>query len=240
MERNYEIHDKEMLAVIRRLENQRHLLEGTKYKFEVRTNHKNLEYFMKAQKLNRRQTHWTLYLSRFYFTLKHVPGTNNGKADELSRRPDQKVRVEKDNDNQIFIKDCWLRSLHEVVIKGPKVDIVEKIRKARSKDKEVVRVVKEMKKARVKVVGEEEWQIEGDLVLKRGKVYMLKDKDLRVEIIWLHHDTPVVGHRGKWKTTELVTRNYQQPEMIRDVGKYIEECNMCQSITNKILTGCDT
>ena len=54
-ERNYEIHDKEMLAIIRGLEAWRHLLEGAQYKFEVWTDHKNLEYFMKAQKLNRRQ-----------------------------------------------------------------------------------------------------------------------------------------------------------------------------------------
>ena len=54
-ERNYEIHNKEMLTVMRGLENWRHLLVGTKYKFEVWTDHKNLEYFMKAQKLNCRQ-----------------------------------------------------------------------------------------------------------------------------------------------------------------------------------------
>ena len=53
--RNYEIYDKEMLAVIRRLENWRHLLESTKFKFKIWMNHNNLEYFMKAQKLNRRQ-----------------------------------------------------------------------------------------------------------------------------------------------------------------------------------------
>ena len=52
---NYKIHDKEMLVVIRGLENQRHLLEGTKFKFKVWTEHKNLEYFIKVQKLNRRQ-----------------------------------------------------------------------------------------------------------------------------------------------------------------------------------------
>ena len=52
IERNYKIHDKEMLAVIRGLENQRHLLESTKFKFKVWTDYKNLEYFMKAQNLN--------------------------------------------------------------------------------------------------------------------------------------------------------------------------------------------
>ena len=54
-ERNYEIHDKEMLAIVRGLKVWRHLLKGAQYKFEIWTDHKNLEYFMKAQKLNQRQ-----------------------------------------------------------------------------------------------------------------------------------------------------------------------------------------
>ncbi len=54
-ERNYEIHDKEMLAIIRGFENWRHLLEGIHFKFEIWMDHKNLEYFMKMQKLNCRQ-----------------------------------------------------------------------------------------------------------------------------------------------------------------------------------------
>jgi len=84
MERNYEIHDKEILAIIRGLEAWRHLLEDAHFKFEIWTDYKNLEYFMKAQKLNQRQARWALYLSRFDFTLKHVPGIKMGKADGLS------------------------------------------------------------------------------------------------------------------------------------------------------------
>jgi len=61
---------------------------------------------MKAQKLNRKQAHWVLYLSRFDFTLKHVLGTKIRKADKLSRQLDWKVGVEKYNDHQVFIKDC--------------------------------------------------------------------------------------------------------------------------------------
>jgi len=75
-----------------------------------------------------------------------------GKADGLSRRLDWKVGVEKDNENQVFIKDNWICSLQKVVIKGPEVDILEKIKRARSKDEEVVRVVEKMKKAKVKVL----------------------------------------------------------------------------------------
>ena len=46
-----------------------------------------------------------MYLSRFDFILKHVPGTKMGKVDGLSRRVDWKVGIDKDKDNQIFIKD---------------------------------------------------------------------------------------------------------------------------------------
>ena len=73
-----------------------------------------------------------------------------GKADGLSRRADWKVGIDRDNENQIFIKDNWVCKLQEVVIEGPEVDIIEKIKKARSKDEDVVRVVEEMKKVGVK------------------------------------------------------------------------------------------
>ena len=91
-------------------------------------------------------------MSRFDFTLKYILETKMGKADRLSRRPDWKVGVKKNNENQVFIKDYWLHSLCEVVIEGPEVDIVERIKKVRSKDKEVVKVVEEIKKAGVKVL----------------------------------------------------------------------------------------
>jgi len=102
-----------------------------------------------------------------------------GKADGLSKQLDWKIGVEKDNDNQVVIKNNWIRSLAEVVIEGPEVDIVEKIKKARSKNKEIVRIVKKMKKARVKELRGEEWKIEGDLVLKERKIYVPKDVELR-------------------------------------------------------------
>ena len=64
---------------------------------------------------------------------------------------------------------------------------------------------------------DEEWQIEEGLVLKEGRVYVPKDEKLRVEIIWLHHDTPIVGHGGQSKMVELVTRNYWWPEVTKEV-----------------------
>ena len=74
------------------------------------------------------------------------------KVNGLSKRPDWKVRVDKNNENQIIIKDNWLCRIEKVIIEGPEVDIVGKIKKARSKDKEVIKIVEEMKKVGVKLI----------------------------------------------------------------------------------------
>ena len=196
-ERNYEIHDKEMLAVIRCLEAWRHFLEGARTKFEIWTDHKNLEYFMTNQKLNRRQARWALFLSRFDFVLKHVLGSKMGKADGLSRRPDWRKGVEKDNEDRTLVKAEWLRKagIEEVLIEG--VDLLKKVRESKAKDDEVVKAVEEMKRAGVKMLRDEEWREKDGLMLKEGKVYVPKDGELRAEIIRLHHDTPVGGHGGQ-------------------------------------------
>ena len=70
--------------------------------------------------------------------------------------------------------------------------------------------------------------------MKEGKVYVLKDEELRAEVIWLHHDVPMAGHGGRWKTIELVTRNYWWLGVTRDVGRYVEGCDLCQRIKNRI------
>ena len=155
------------------------------------------------------------------------------KADGLSRRSDWKIGVDKDNENQTLIKDNWTRSLGEVVIEGLEVDIIEKIKKARDKDEEVVRIVEEMKKANVKELRGEEWRIEEDLVIKERKIYVPKDMELRAEVIQLHHDMPAAGHGGRWKTVELVMRNYWWLGVMRDVGRYVEGCDGCQRIKNR-------
>ena len=62
---------------------------------------------------------------------------------------------------------------------------------------------------------------------------MLKDEELRVEVIRLHHDVPAGGHGGRWKTVEIVTRNYWWPGVMRDVGRYVEGCDLCQRMKNR-------
>jgi len=70
-------------------------------------------------------------------------------------------------------------------------------------------------------------------VLKKGKVYVPKNKELRAKIIWLYHDIPVARHRGRWKITKLVIRNYWWPRVIRNVGKYVDRCDICQRMKKR-------
>jgi len=121
------------------------------------------------------------------------------KADSLSRRSDWEKKREKDNEERILLKPEWLKvRIGEVIVEG--VNILEKIRKSEAKDNEVIKAVEEMKKAGVKMLRNEKWREENSIILKEGKVYIPKDKVLRVEIIKLHHNMPIGGHRGQWKT----------------------------------------
>jgi len=174
-------------------------------------------------------------LSRFDFTLKHVAGKSIGRVDSLSRRVDWAEGVERNNENQVMLKKEWVEvRAMEQLVEGSEEDIVKKIKKARNKDEEVIKVVKEIKKAGVKTLRDEEWEIEEELVLKEGRVYVPKDEKLRVEIIQLHHDTPIAGHGGQWKMVKLVTRNYWWPVMTKEVKRYVEGCDQCQRMKNRV------
>ena len=110
----------------------------------------------------------------------------------------------------MLVKSEWLevRKTERVEVIVERVDLLEKIKKSKVKDDKVVKAVEEMKQAGVKILRDEEWREVNGIIYKEGKIYIPKDEKLRVEIIWLHYDMPVGGHRGQWKTVELVTRNF--------------------------------
>ena len=101
-QRNYAIYDKELLSVICGLEEWRHILEGTKHTIEILNDHRNLTYFQTAQTLNHHQAWWSLYLSRFDYSLTHRAGKHSAKPDALSRRIDHQVEGE-DNESQVML-----------------------------------------------------------------------------------------------------------------------------------------
>ena len=165
---------------------------------------------MTSQKLNQRQARQTLYLSRFHFTLKHVPGKSIGKANELSRRLDWQKGVEKDNKDQKLIKPEQVRGVKTLVEEG---NLKERIKRTQEGDENVVKAVEELKRAGIKTLRDEEWEIEDGIVMKKERIYV-PEGELRGEVIQLYHDIPVEGHGGRQKTTELVTRNNERGEKI--------------------------
>jgi len=84
-ERNYNVGNRELLAVKLALEEWRHWLEGTEHPFVVWTDHKNIAYIQSAKRLNSRQARWALFFGRFRFTVTYRPGSRNVKPDALSR-----------------------------------------------------------------------------------------------------------------------------------------------------------
>ena len=84
-EKQYEIYDWELLGIIRALKEWRHYIQGSGHTTLVHTDHKNLTYFQKAQKLSDRQARWSLFLSEFDIKLQHLPGSKMILFDALSR-----------------------------------------------------------------------------------------------------------------------------------------------------------
>lgn len=125
-ERNYEIHDKEMLAIIRALQEWRAELEGLRLqeRFDIYTDHRALEYFMTTKKLNARQARWAEFLSRFYFLIRYRPGRENTLADALSR-PMTEVQKKDEYRQQILLKPNSIEQPLETKDTGPTINALE-------------------------------------------------------------------------------------------------------------------
>ncbi|VDC02144.1 unnamed protein product [Peniophora sp. CBMAI 1063] len=220
LERNYDTHNKELLAIIRALEDWRHYLEGSPHQVEIFTDHKNLKYFTTAQKLNRRQAWWALYLSRFDFILRHRPGQYN-HADPMSRHLDHCLGISEDNSNRVLFLAA------KVSINATQLvsldDVRQQILDTDVKDQEVMEalcIIKEEGLAALKrkLVG---WKQKDSLLTYNSRLYIPENQDLRHNIVHLCHDTLAVGHPGCMRTMELVQRDFWWPGMSVFIHKYI-------------------
>jgi hypothetical protein len=187
-ERNYEIYDKELLAIIRAVEEWRYLLEGAQHPFEVWTDHRNLQYFRTAQKLNRRQARWSLYLSQFNYHLHHRPGRSMGKVDTLSRRVDH-GSGEGHNEGVILLKPelFEIRAMEGISLTGEEEELMKEVKeglKAGRCEKGVAdareRLEKETEDGRVRGKhANSDWSEVDGVLYFRGKIYVPQDSDLR-------------------------------------------------------------
>ena len=153
-----------------------------------------------------------------------------GKSDTLSQRSDHRSGT---NDNQnltLLSPDLFaIRALEGLQVAGEEKDILKEIRhgmEAEDQEEVVVKAVKELKKSPAKSVRSLEWSMENRLLYYSGKIYVPRS-ELHHQILALCHDSKFSGHPGRWKTLELVSRNYWWPQMSRYIGKYVSTCDMC-------------
>ncbi|GLB33387.1 putative retrotransposable element tf2 155 kda protein type 1 [Lyophyllum shimeji] len=203
VEQNYEIHDKEMLAIIRALEEWQHFLEGVRHKVEIYTDHKNLEYFLTAKKLNRRQARWSLYLANFDFVLHHRPGRSMGKPNALSHQPDH-GDGSSDNTDIVLLKPEFfaVRALQGLVAAGEEDKILQDIRwgNCEGAHKDIVaKAAATLKSARsgIRSVRSAEWSEDQRILMFRGRIYVPNIPELRHWIVEQHHDSRVAGHSSR-------------------------------------------
>jgi hypothetical protein len=221
-----------MLAIIRGLEEWRHYLEGARHPVEIWTDHKNLEYFRVAQKLNRRQARWSLYLSRFDFTLHHKPGQSMGKPDALSRRADHgSGQGDKDNLTLLAPELFRIHALAGARFQGDERNIFREVWRSLKdsvQEESIAKAARELRKDMGRgTVKSAEWLESEGLLMFRGKIYVPNDRDLRRCIVEQHHDTHIARHAGRFKTLKLVSRNYWWPQMSHYIGIYVKHCGLC-------------
>src|ERR1700677_5095486 len=219
-----------MLSIMRCLEDWRHYLEGAKERVEIFSDHKNLQYFLTSKKLNRRQARLCLFLSRFDFLMTYKKGTLSTKVNLLSRRSDHDWG-KNDNENIILLKPEYFciaaLSQGHVLINAEEAPLLSAIRKSKGYDESIVKAIEDLKKSSTKRLRSDEWQLEQDLILFRGKVYVPKNDNLRQKVVKLHHNSFSAGHPRQWKTIELITRNYWWPGLSRFTIEYVKECDTC-------------
>jgi transposase InsO family protein len=230
-ERNYQIYDKEMLAIMLALDHWRHFLRNGE-EFDIWSDHQNLQYFREPQKLNRRQARWYTELADYNFKIHHRPGKLNIVADTLSRKDQPEGGVKTDNIDITMLDDDKVIAARAITMIDNQYfdndrlsfrdeeEILDEVRRRRQQCDDKV--------ATAMTAKNKDYQESNGIIKYRGLVYIPRDRTLRERILYAHHDTPIAGHPGRHKTVELIQRNYWWPGLSGHVARYVRACETCQ------------
>ena len=235
---NYEIYNKELLAVVRCFEEWRAELESSPFPVEVLSDHKNLEYFMTTKMLSRRQARWSEFLSRFDFRITHRPGKLSGKPDALTRRS-QDLPAEGDPRKNIMAQQLLKpQNLTALVASGltgpapppPSAAADDPWEQAYATDPVPNEVLLALRTGarRSDHLTLSQCEDRGGRLFYQGRMYVPALDALRLQLVKDHHDSPAAGHPGRAKTLELLSRAYYWPKMRRFVDRYVRNCHPCQ------------
>ena len=242
---NYDIHDKELLAIVDVFKHWRWYCEGAEHLIQVFTDHHNLEYFTTTKVLNRRQARWAEQLASIDFRIYYRPGTQSGKLDALSRRMEycpEKWGVENqpittvlrndhfaepDRQQRTFV--CSSARLRSLPARRGNLDFTEEIKKVAKNDADYQQAAKQEAEAeelspKNRKVGEIRYN---DGLLYRKNLLWVPN-ELVQRIMESEHDTKVTGHMGQDKTIELIRRNFWRLRMKEWIIDFVRSCPECQ------------
>jgi len=246
---NYEIYDKELMAIVKAFEEWRPELQGLRDAAEVVTDHKNLEHFTTTKLLNQRQVRWSEFLSDFRFQITYRPGKKATIPDALTRMPGDAPRTSDTTDDRIANRlrtllppSLWqpgtgptppLRLLtldtsrhidEHIDAAYESSDIAKRIRAAIEDPncRKFPRLVRQEFKAAMA-----DCRVVQGKVYYRDRLYIPPVDDVRLQVLHRSHTAAPAGHPGRFKTYDILRRSYFWPRMSRDTATFVMGCNLC-------------
>ena len=243
-QRNYDIYDRELLAVILALEEWRQYLQGTQHPVTILTDHKNLSYIKDPQKLSRRQARWALFLQDFDLVWEVTPGTKMAPADALSRKDLMDTSTDNldvsicPNPTIFSPKDaeplCECPPLADVLVQTLDLQIAERIKKSSSSDPLVLRALQNLEKGDPLFPRSSlsDWTFTNNTLYYKGRMYV--PPETRQSLVAALHESPTLGHAGRFHTKTFVERDFWWPGLSTFVNNFVAGCATCQQ--NKVNT----
>ena len=211
---NYDMHDKELLAIFEAFRLWRHYLGGSASPVDVVTDHKNLIYFSTSKVLMRRQAHWSEYLSQFNLVIRFRPGKLGAKPDVLTRRWDVYpkegdkgfARVNPQNLHPVFMTEqlnASLRATHLqfLVLRASTLMDIEQLHN------DILSVLPSDPITQIHLSDTSHpcWSIDvTGLLHLDGRIFVPEADNLCLCVLRFKHDHPLSGHYGQSHTLDLV------------------------------------
>ncbi|SYW85231.1 uncharacterized protein UHO2_07172 [Ustilago hordei] len=250
-EKNYEIHDKELLAVVACLTQWRHMLAGLPNQLVILTDHEALKYFKSQRRITGRQARWAILLADFDFILQYRPGDKGGEPDALTRRTDMQPAGEEQDHNvrQLLPPRVFKETAdHDSLLVAPMISM-ESIASKGLKD--LVKIFQPLDQELQEIHRKKPFELKDDLWYSGGRLVIpkvimpgrtnnrhsrsakevdgqsLSVEHLRFMVMTQCHDGITAGHVGRDATIKAAQRHYWWPNMTAWIADYVASCPVC-------------